>query len=127
MRRLRPRRPDRPSWRAVPALLAALALLLRVALPATAADDGQAAAARFVVALGGTICHGDAPALPGQDHDCDRCPACLGLTAAVVPVPVLSLSPPGWRVAQYRLPAAGAGPAASRDAAIPPRGPPSAA
>jgi hypothetical protein len=128
VRRLRLRRSDRRSWRAVPALLAVLALLLRAVLPATA-DDGRAATARFVVALGGAICHagGDAPALPDHGHDCDFCPACLGLTAAVVPAPPISAPLPRWRVAQYRLPAADAGPATPRDAATPPRGPPTAA
>ena len=114
-----------------PALLATLAMLVRlvVAMLPLSVEPAEAA---FVALMGGTICHADAaqkgdPA--GQDHgshdhECALCPACLGVVAVQLTLPVSLPTPPQAGVVRFVLPAAGAGPPASPLATARPRGPP---
>ena len=121
----------RRTRRTAPALLATLAMLVRlvVAMLPLSVEPAEAA---FVALMGGTICHADAaqkgdPA--GQDHDshdhdCALCPACLGVVAVQLTLPVSLPTPPQVAVARFVLPSAGAGPPSSPFATARPRGPP---
>ena len=121
-----------------PALLAALAMLVRIVvavLPLTAgpADAARADAAAFVALMGGTLCHAD-ESLAGEpagqdhgshDHDCALCPACLGFAAVQLAAPAaLPEATAQVAVVRFVLPAAGAGPPPSPFATARPRGPP---
>ena len=123
--------------RTAPVLLATLAILVRILvamlpLSAEPADAARADAAAFLALMGGTICHADA-AQPGDpagqdhgshDHDCALCPACLGVVAVQVTLPVSLPVPAQVAVVRFVLPAAGAGPPSSPFATARPRGPP---
>ena len=123
--------------RTAPVLLATLAILVRLVVAVLPLSAGPAEAARadsaaFVALMGGTICHADA-AQPGDpagqdhdshDHDCALCPACLGVVAVQLTLPVSLPTPPQVAVARFVLPSAGAGPPSSPFATARPRGPP---
>ena len=136
---MRPRPYDmRAIGRTAPVLLAALAMLVRIAvavlpLATDPADAARADAAAFVALMGGMLCHADA-AQPGDptgqdhgshDHDCALCPACLGFVAVQLDAPAALLEAPTQvALVRFVLPAAGAGPPPSPFATARPRGPP---
>lgn len=81
--------PRRPHGLALPAALAALAVLLRLLLPPMPMPAPAAPQDALALLLaGGGICHSDpsAPA-PGHDLPCPRCPLCAGPAAALLPAP----------------------------------------
>ena len=120
-----------------PALLAALAMLVRIVvamlpLVAVPQDAARSDAAAFVALMGGTFCHADA-AQPGDpadqdhgshNHDCALCPACLGFVAVQLTEPVPLAAPVQVAAVRFVLPAAGAGPPPSPFASARPRAPP---
>ena len=120
-----------PSRRTAPALLAMLALLVRLISAVAPFGGGPVAiasvdAAAFTALMGGVICHGDslpdtAPPNPvggSHGHDCVLCPACLGFATTQPERPVLRAAPVQTVVVRF------AGPPAVPFSTAQPRGPP---
>jgi hypothetical protein len=119
--------PRRPHRIALPAALAALAVLLRLLLPPMPMPAPKAPEDALALLLsGGGICHAD-PTAPAPDQGgltCPLCPLCAGPAAVLLPSPpALPARAPIATPLRLLLPPATAPPAAAFALARP-RGPP---